>query len=59
MKVKISVSTDKIGSGVDKIIDIDDEDFEDMDETEIERHIEEVVWEHATMNMIFVGWEKL
>jgi hypothetical protein len=57
MKIKVWVSTNRIGSKMSDTLEIDDEDVIDMSEEELEDYIDEFfqqwVWEN-----IDAGWRK-
>ncbi len=59
MKFKITVSTDKVGSQVEKIVEIDDEELANYeDDSEREGFIEEYCQEEVN-NMINWGYHKV
>ena len=55
MKVIVYVSTDKVGSLVEKTIEIDETELEGMSKSEISDHIEMISKEHM-FEMIEWGW---
>ena len=58
MKFKIWVATNKVGSRMESIVEIDDEDLEDLDENErckiINDQCSEYIWD-----MIEWSWEEM
>lgn len=57
MKLKVYVSTDRVGSRVEREIDIDDEDLEGLDDSERQSYLEEIAKEEM-FNLFEWGWEE-
>ena len=58
MKIKVSISTDRVGSKCTFKYEIDDEEIEGMCDGEKNRHIDEVVWDEiVNRGVISWGWE--
>ena len=55
MKVEITVRTDKVGSNMERIIKIDDDEWNDMDDQERDEHALGIVLQ----NMIEWGYEEV
>jgi hypothetical protein len=58
MKIRVSVSTDKHGSTVQRDIEVDDGEVEGMDEEERRRYLEESAKEVA-FEMMHWDWREL
>jgi len=58
MKIRMYVRTNKVGSDVEDVFEIDDEELEGMDEKEREDYISEIVsdWKDNYMDW---GWEEI
>ena len=56
MKNKITVSTDKVGSEVSKVIDIDEYELHGMTASELSLYVEEYVSDEVD-SMYYSDWE--
>ena len=56
MKIKITVSTDKVGSAVSKVIEIDDYEFDQMPDRDLGLYIDECVSDEVH-SMYYSDWE--
>lgn len=56
MRIKVSVSTNKVGSEVEDFFEIDDEELEGLTPTDIRNRIEDAA-KDTMINMISWDWE--
>lgn len=59
MKVRVRVSTNKIGSDSYNEIEIDDEDLEGLSEEEKEKEIDKLAFDVICESMIDWGWQEV
>jgi len=58
MKIKVYVSTNKVGSKIERVLEIRNEDLEELDEQERKQTIEAYA-EEQMFEMIEWGWEEM
>ncbi|HGM3507339.1 TPA: hypothetical protein ACKOR7_001915 [Clostridioides difficile] len=56
MKINVYVKTNRVGSGCELELEIDDDDLKDMSDEEREYYIDEIAWDYAFENLIDWDW---
>ncbi|MCI9976509.1 hypothetical protein JY742_10290 [Clostridioides difficile] len=59
MKINVCVKTNKVGSGCELELEIDDDDLKDMSDEEREDYIDKIAWEYAMESLIDWYWYKV
>ncbi|MDV9723509.1 hypothetical protein RHG08_19680 [Clostridioides difficile] len=52
MKINVYVKTNRVDSGCELELEIDDDDLKDMSDKEREYYIDEIAWDYAFENLI-------
>lgn len=58
-KIKVSLSTNKIGSHCETIVDFDDEEWAEMDQNDREDYVREVFWDNTFSMLGDWDWEEV
>ncbi|EOE7167613.1 TPA: hypothetical protein KPG21_000451 [Clostridioides difficile] len=56
MKINGYVKTNKVGSGCELELEIDDDDLKDMSDEEREDYIDKIAWDYVFENLIDWNW---
>ncbi|HBG8471502.1 TPA: hypothetical protein KRH38_003864 [Clostridioides difficile] len=59
MKINICVKTNKVGSGCEYELEIDNDDLEDMSEEEREEYINKIALDYALESLINWNWYEI
>ncbi|HBF8123528.1 TPA: hypothetical protein KOY70_003283 [Clostridioides difficile] len=56
MKINVYVKTNRVGSGCELELEIDDDDLKDMSDKKREYYIDKIAWDYAFENLIDWDW---